>query len=92
MPVAVGGVVHDDDKPVLGASFVAVPLGGTPLICALKINEKKILGITKSIEKKMEAVLTAVWDYKELVDVMQQEIRQTRQKNRWSRKRKPRKW
>ena len=43
-------------------------------------------------EKKIEAFPTAVWEYKELVEVMQHEIRRTRQNNCWIGKRKPRKW
>lgn len=50
----------------------------------LKLNQKQTAEIAtttkKNIEKKMEGFPTAVWYYKELVDVTQQEIRQARLK------------
>ena len=56
------------------------------------MNDEQITEIAHNIEKKIEAFPTAVWEYKELVEVMQHEIRRTRQYNCWIGKRKTRKW
>lgn len=54
------------------------------------MNKKQASEIARSVEKKVDVVPTAICEYKSLVVVKQEEIRQSGLKHHRSAKRKPR--